>query len=66
MHCPRCQGPMLVSEHTDQPRSVQTWYQCTTCGGQRLVSVEKGRYLLGGGLSLASALQPPAPRGARI
>jgi len=55
---------MLVVEKIDQPRSVQTWYECTTCGGQRLVSTEKSRCLLGGGLPLASATRPPAARGA--
>jgi hypothetical protein len=54
---------MLVVQNIDQPRSVQTWYECTTCGGQRLVSTEKSRSLLGGGLSLASAPRPSTPRG---
>jgi len=57
MHCPRCNGTMIVMEQSVRPNSTQTWYQCTTCGGERLLTVERPRYLIGSGQSLTSRLR---------
>jgi hypothetical protein len=40
MHCPRCNSPMIVMERSIQPHSTQTWFQCTVCSGQRLLSAD--------------------------
>jgi len=44
MYCPRCKGHMIVMERSIQPNSTQTWYECTTCNGQRLLSADRLRY----------------------
>jgi predicted RNA-binding Zn-ribbon protein involved in translation (DUF1610 family) len=54
MHCPRCNGTMIVMEQSVRPNSTQTWFQCPICGGQRLLTVERPRYLVGSGQSLTS------------
>jgi transposase-like protein len=54
MNCPRCKGPMIIMEHNVQPSSTQTWFQCTVCSGQRLLSAERPRYVVGSGQSLVS------------
>jgi hypothetical protein len=56
MYCTRCRSPMILTERMDQPGSVQTWYQCPTCSGQRLVSVDTRRSSLGNQRSRGSAL----------
>ena len=54
MNCPRCNGPMIVVERSVQPSSTQTWFQCTTCSRQRLVSADRPRYVVGSGQPLTS------------
>ena len=54
MNCPRCKSLMIVMERNVQTNSTQTWYQCTTCGGERLLSTDKRRYVAGSGQSLTS------------
>jgi DNA-directed RNA polymerase subunit RPC12/RpoP len=54
MHCPRCNGPMIVMERIVQPHSTQTWFQCTTCSGRRLLSADRPCYFVGSGQPLTS------------
>jgi hypothetical protein len=54
MLCPRCNSPMIVMERSIQPHSTQTWFQCTVCSGQRLLSAETA-------CSSSTPLQPLGP-----
>ena len=58
MRCPRCNGPMIVMEQSVEPGSTQTWFQCTACTGQRLLTVDRPRYVAGSGESLTSRFRP--------
>ena len=51
----------MVIERSIQPKSTQTWYECTTCSGQRLLSAERLRYPDHWGKPLASRFQAEAP-----
>ena len=57
MYCPRCKGAMMVTERSVQPSSIQTWFQCTSCSGQRLLSVDRPRYVAALGQSLTSRIR---------
>jgi len=61
MHCPRCRGYMIVIERSIQPNSTQTWYECTTCSGQRLLSADRVRYSDAWGKPLTSRFLAEAP-----
>lgn len=61
MHCPRCKGHMIVKERSIQPHSTQTWYACTTCSGQRLLSADRLRYPDVWGQPHISRFQAEAP-----
>jgi len=61
MHCPRCRGYMIVIARNIQPNSTQTWYECTTCSGQRLLSADRLRYSDAWGKPLTSRFQAEAP-----
>jgi DNA-directed RNA polymerase subunit RPC12/RpoP len=54
MHCPRCNGPMMIMKRQVQSQSTQTWYQCTTCSGRRLLSADRPCYFVGSGQPLTS------------
>jgi hypothetical protein len=45
---------MIIIERIAQAQSTQTWYQCTTCSAQRLLSADKPHYFVGSGQSLTS------------
>lgn len=61
MHCPRCRGYMTVIERSIQPNSTLTWYECTTCSGQRLLSADRMRYSDVWGKPLTSRYLAEAP-----
>lgn len=54
MHCTRCNGAMIVMERSVQPSSTQTWFECTTCNGQRLLTADRPRFVAGLGQPLTS------------
>lgn len=54
MRCTRCHSPMIVTEQVSRPRSTQTWYECTNCSGQRLLSIDTAHSLLRYSLPLAA------------
>ena len=57
MYCPRCNGTMIVTERKVQPGSTQTWFECVTCSGQRLLSAERPRYVAALGQPLTSRIR---------
>lgn len=61
MHCPRCRGYMIIIDRNIQPSSTQTWYECTTCSGQRLLSADRLGYSDAGAKPLTSRFQAEVP-----
>jgi hypothetical protein len=61
MHCTRCKGRMVVMEQSIGPSSTQTWFQCMTCSGQRVLTADRLRYVVGSGQSLRSRFRLADP-----
>jgi len=61
MRCPCCNSHMFVLERSVQPHSTQTWYQCTICSGQRLLSAHRLRFPGVWGAPLTSRFQFETP-----
>jgi hypothetical protein len=58
---------MIVMERIEQPRSTQTWYECTNCSGHRLRTADRPGLSLGSGQPLTTRFRSetgdPAPVG---
>jgi len=49
---------MIVMERDIQPGSTQTWFQCTSCSSQRILTADRPRYVDGLGQPLTSRFRP--------